>query len=245
MGIIKYGFLDVDGTKIEYEVSGKPDGEPLLLLAGNGGDMHCFEDSLLPELSERFKILRLSTRGTGKSDRGPGRLTFETEADDIRALLDSLGIDKTNIFGFSDGGNLGLVFTVAYQERVKALAVMGSNLNTLGTKTREQLKIHKKFVALSRKAKKTNDPAVALARDIEGMMVGQPRLNFKKISVIKVPFLNIYGEHDMIKRRHSRSITRAVENGDEMMILNRGHGSSFDKSRLFIIPVLLRFFGAI
>ena len=41
--MIEYGFVDAGDAKIEYGIYGKPDGEPLLLLSPNGGDMHCFD----------------------------------------------------------------------------------------------------------------------------------------------------------------------------------------------------------
>ena len=75
------------------------------------------------------------------------------------------------------------------------------------------------------------------------MMVGQPKLNYKKLSAIKVPFLNVFGEFDMIKRRHSRKITKAVKGAEEVMVLNGGHGTAFKKTDFLILPVVKKFLG--
>lgn len=239
--VIDYGFFNHDGLDFEYHVSGNPDGEALLMLNGNGGDYRCFEGDLYKPLSRDFKIIRFSTRGTGKTPLGNKRLTFELFSDDVKALLDYLGVEKTNICGFSDGGNLGMVFAVTYPQYVLRLAVFGSNLNTRGTKTGDQLGIIKDHGIYAIKAAITKDPEWKRRAWIEGMMVGQPRLNYKKLSALKVPFLNCFGEFDMIKRRHSRKITKAVEGAEEIMVLNGGHSTAFRKTDFLILPVVERF----
>lgn len=242
VNVIDYGFFNRDGIDFEYQVSGNSEGEPLVMLNGNGGDYRCFEGNLYVPLSKDYKIIRFSTRGTGKTPLGDKKLTFELFCDDLKALLDYLGVKKANFCGFSDGGNLGMCFAVAYPEYVMRLAVFGSNLNTRGTKTLDQLGIIKDHRIYAVKAALTKDKEMVRKREIEGMMVGQPKLTYKKLSAIKVPFLNVFGEFDMIKRRHSRKITKAVEGAEEVMVLNGGHSTAFRKTDFLILPVVERFF---
>ncbi len=243
VNVIDYGFFKHDGLDFEYHVSGNPKGEALVMLNGNGGDYRCFEGDLYVPLSEHFKIIRFSTRGTGNTPLGEKKLTFDLFCDDLKALLDFLGEKKVNICGFSDGGNLGMCFTVKYQDYVKRLAVFGSNLNTRGTKTGDQLGIIKDHAIFALKAAITKDKEMVRRREIEGMMVGQPRLTYKKLSVIKVPFLNVFGEFDMIKRSHSRKITKAVEGAEEVIVLGGGHSTAFRKTDFLILPVVKKFLG--
>ncbi len=241
--MIEYGFVDCGDANIEYGIYGQADGEPLLLLSPNGGDMHSFDGSILPEMSKHFKVITFSTRGTGNSDWVEGTMNFDVFAEDVLKLLDHLGIEKTNIFGFSDGGNLGVVFTLAHQERVKALAIMGSNINTCGTNTFDQIQITYQYIVLCVEAWIYGDDETKIRRDIKGMMVGQPSLTFEDISAIKVPVLNIYGEHDMIQRWHSKKITKSIEGAQEIMIIGGGHSSCFDYTDTIINPALLDFYG--
>lgn len=243
VNVIAHEFFNHDGLDFEYHVSGNPDGEPLVMLNGNGGDYRCFEGDLYVPLSEHFKIIRFSTRGTGKTPLGDKKLTFELFSEDLKALLDYLKVKPVNICGFSDGGNLGMVFAVTYPEYVKRLAVFGSNLNTRGTKTLDQLGIIKDHRIYAIKAALTKDPEWKRRREIEGMMVGQPHLNYKKLSTLKIPFLNCFGEFDMIKRSHSRKITKAVEGAEEIMVLNGGHSTAFRKTDFLILPVVKKFLG--
>lgn len=240
---LDYGFIDCGDAKIEYGIYGQPNGEPLLLLPPNGGDMHSLDGSILPEMSKHFKVITVSPRGTGNSDWVEGTMNFETMSEDLVKLLNALKIEKTNIFGFSDGGNLGFVFTLAHQDRVKSLVVMGSNINTWGTNTFDQLQITYQYIILCIEAWLYNDDEIARRRDIKGMMVGQPSLTFEDIAQIKVPVLNIYGEHDMIKRSHSKRITRAIEGAEELMIIGGGHSTCFEFTDEIINPALLNFYG--
>ncbi len=241
--IKEYGFIDCGDIKMEYGIYGVTDGEPLLLLPCNGNDMHGFDGNILPEMSKHFKVITVSPRGTGNSGWAEGTMNFETMSNDLVKLLDYLKIEKTNIFGFSDGGNLGVVFTLRNPERVNRLAIMGSNINTFGTNTFDQIGITAEYVFLCIKAFITNEESDKIKRDIQGMMVGQPNLSFKDISEIKVPVLNIYGEHDMIQRWHSKMITRSIEGAEELMVVGGGHGSCFDYTDTIINPALLEFYG--
>ncbi len=239
----KYGFVNCGDVEIEYGIYGNPDAEALLLLPPNGGDMHSLDDSILPEMSKHFKVITVSPRGTGNSGWKEGTMNFETMAEDLVKVLDYLNVDKTHIFGFSDGGNLGFVFTLAHQDRVKSLVVMGSNINTWGTNTFDQIQITYQYIVLCVEAWLTNDTETKIRRDIKGMMVGQPSLTFKDISAIKVPVLNIYGEHDMIQRWHSKMITKSIEGARELMIEGGGHSTCFDFTDEIINPALLEFYG--
>mgnify|MGYP003289845048 CR=1 FL=1 len=238
-----YGFVDCGDVKIEYGVYGKADGETLLLLPPNGGDMHSLDGTILPEMSKHFRVVTVSPRGTGNSGWVDGTMNFETFADDVKAVLDYLGIEKTHIFGFSDGGNLGFVFTLKYQERVSSLTVMGSNINTWGTNTFDQIQITYQYIVLVIEAWLKGDDATKIRRDIKGMMVGQPSLTFADISKIEVPFFNIYGEHDMIQRWHSKKITKSVPDARELMVIGGGHSTCFEQTDTVIMPALLDFYG--
>ncbi len=240
--IKEYGLIDCGDVNIEYGVYGVEDGDPLLLLPPNNGDMHCFDDSVLPEMAKHYRVITVSPRGTGKSERGNERITFENMAADLIKILDYLKIEKTNIFGFSDGGNLGMVFTVNYPERVNSLVIMGSNINPLGTKTFDQISIIWKYLGLAIKAFFTQDEADLIRRDIQGLMVYQPNLTFEDLNKIKVPVLNIYGEHDMIKRIHSKRITKAIDGAQELMIVGGGHSSCFEFTDTIINPALLEIY---
>ncbi len=238
----EYGFAHVNGINMEYAVYGSENEQVMLLFPPNGNDMHSFDGTVLPYLAQSYKVITVSPRGCGKSERGGGKLTFDVMAQDVCEMLEQMNIESVYIFGFSDGGNLGLVFTLAYPEKVEKLAVMGANINPLGTKPSSQIGIVFEYIFLRIKYFFTKDPAVALEGDIEGMMVNQPTLRFKDLERINIPVLNIYGQSDMMLRTHSKRITKHIPDCRGIMVRGGGHSSCFDYTDEVIAPALTGFF---
>jgi pimeloyl-ACP methyl ester carboxylesterase len=111
---------DSDGVQIAYEVLG--DGEPLTLVQGLGYDRRGF--GRLPELlAEHFRVVLIDNRGVGESDEPEGPYSVAQMVDDVAAVLDDAGIERTNLFGVSLGGFIAQEFALAYPERVDKLVL--------------------------------------------------------------------------------------------------------------------------
>lgn len=220
----KYGFVTADdGIQIEYGIYGDESNEPMVVLPCNGGEMHNLDGSVLPELAEHFMVIAVSPRGTGNSGRGDCELTFEREAKDLICLLDELEIEKAHFFGYSDGGNLAIVFAVNYPDRVKSLVPVGANISPWGTKINSQIPIVVKYIKYAIEAYFTKDPEIALKRDIQKMMVTQPSLKFSDLEKITAPTLNIYADDDMMWPWHSQRITKSIPGASELRVPDSGH----------------------
>ena len=108
-------------------------GAPLILLHGNGESSGYFVNQI-DRFANEYRVIAVDTRGHGASPRGNKPFTLETFADDLKNLLDSLNIEKANILGFSDGGNIAVIFALKYPERVASLVLNGANLFPRGLK---------------------------------------------------------------------------------------------------------------
>jgi 3-oxoadipate enol-lactonase len=75
-------------------------------------DLHMW-DPQMPAL-KKFRVLRFDTRGHGQSSAPPGDYTLEQMADDVKGLLDGLGIKQTHWAGLSMGGMIGQAFALKY-----------------------------------------------------------------------------------------------------------------------------------
>ena len=117
-------FAKVNGIKICYEIAGE--GEPLFLVHGFGSKKESWI-AQFPVLSKHFKVIRFDNRGAGKSDRPKGTYTMEVFADDIKGLMDYLGLEKTNIAGWSLGGMIVQNFVLKYPEKVKKVVLINTN----------------------------------------------------------------------------------------------------------------------
>jgi pimeloyl-ACP methyl ester carboxylesterase len=117
------GFAQVNGIKLNYLDWGG-DGPPLVMIHGIGDDPHVFDD-LASLLRDRFRIVAYARRGHGLSD-STGPYDSTTLLEDLRQLLDSLGIKRTRLIGWSMGGNEITAFAGRYPERVEKLVYLES-----------------------------------------------------------------------------------------------------------------------
>lgn len=111
-------FTIINGNKIYYETYGE--GEPLLLLHGNQQSIGVFKDQI-SEFSKYYKVIAVDTRGQGKSEAGEKAYSYDLFANDMITLLEQLKIEKTNIVGWSDGGNTGLIMAMQHPSKIKNL----------------------------------------------------------------------------------------------------------------------------
>jgi class 3 adenylate cyclase/pimeloyl-ACP methyl ester carboxylesterase len=79
----------------------------------------------LQRLASFSRLVMFDKRGTGLSDR-TGIATLEERMDDVRAVMDAVGLERGVVFGTSEGGAMSLLFTATYPERVQALILYGA-----------------------------------------------------------------------------------------------------------------------
>lgn len=110
------------GLEIYYEIHGA--GEPVLLLMGTGAD-HTFWQPQIGPYSERFQLIVIDARGTGRSSRPKAYLktTARAMAQDAAQLLDVLGIEKVHLGGMSIGASVAQEFAIAWPERLLSLSL--------------------------------------------------------------------------------------------------------------------------
>ena len=109
----------LNGIELYYESHG--DGPVVTFLHGAGGS-HISWWQQVPEFSRRYRCITVDQRGFGRSTdpTGTGPAKF---ADDLEALLNRLGVERTALVAQSMGGRTAMDFTLRYPERVWALAM--------------------------------------------------------------------------------------------------------------------------
>lgn len=112
---------DLNGTRIFFDELG--DGEPLVLLNGIMMTTQSWA-RLAALLAKHYRVILHDFRGQLRSldDAGPFRM--EQHAEDLAALLDHLGIERAHLVGTSYGGEVGMMFALAYPERVRGLTAI-------------------------------------------------------------------------------------------------------------------------
>ena len=184
-------------------------GQPLILLHGNGESSDYFVHQIA-HFSEKYHVIAIDTRGHGQSPRGNKPFTIKQFADDLLDFMDEKAIEKAQLLGFSDGGNIALTFALKHPERVDKLILNGANLFPSGVKRRYQWPIELGYhIAkwFSRKSVEARKNAELL-----GLMVNEPQIDPSELAKLTMPVLVIAGTKDMIWESHTRLIYNSLPN---------------------------------
>ena len=122
----------VDGINLYYEETGA--GAPLVFVHEFAGETQ----SWLPQVrffSRRYRCIAYNARGYPPSDvpEDGDAYSQQRAVDDIKGVLDHLGIKKAHICGLSMGGYATLIFGLVYPERALSLTVAGCGYGSVST----------------------------------------------------------------------------------------------------------------
>jgi 3-oxoadipate enol-lactonase len=95
----------VNGVRLVYQVSGRPDRPPMVLLHALG-ERGADWAPVLDRLAENFRVITPDLRGHGGSD-WTGSYTFSLMFEDISGLLDQLDLGPVTLIGHSMGAAVG------------------------------------------------------------------------------------------------------------------------------------------
>jgi pimeloyl-ACP methyl ester carboxylesterase len=112
----------VAGRRIHYESAGE--GPPLVLLHGIGSNSRSWRRQL-ESLSKTFKVIAWDAPGYGRSDDPPSEIkpSMRYYADQVRGLLDWLGLKRVFLLGHSTGGGVALEFCRVYPQYLDRLII--------------------------------------------------------------------------------------------------------------------------
>jgi 3-oxoadipate enol-lactonase len=111
-------------VSIAYDIAGQ--GPLVVFLHGIGGHRRNWA-AQLAHFSRRCCALAWDARGYGDSDDSPQPLTFGDFAEDLRRLLDHLGVARAHLVGLSMGGMIAQDFAARYPQRVATLALVDTS----------------------------------------------------------------------------------------------------------------------
>ncbi|MDU5108210.1 alpha/beta hydrolase [Clostridium sp.] len=197
----------VNNTNLYYEKSGT--GRPLILIHGNG-QTHKIFDKAIPLLAEKFTVYAIDSRGHGQSE-SVVEYHYDDFAEDIRCFIEELKLQETILYGFSDGGIIGLLLAARYPQLLSQIIISGANLSPDGIRT-GWLKLFKFINAIVKDPKMT-------------MMLTEPNITEEMLSSIIIPTTILAGSHDMVKQNHTKYIADSIPNSKLHILKGEGHGS--------------------
>lgn len=200
-------YISANNVELYYEKIGK--GEPIILLHGNQESSKIF-DVLIKRLSQTHTVYAIDSRGHGKSSKVK-ELFYEDMAEDIACFIRELRLEKPVLYGFSDGGILGLIIASRYPDLLSRLIISGANTNPTGGK--RIFTIVAKIIYTV-----TRSPYYKL-------MIYQPDISTESLNKIIIPTLVLAGSRDMIKEEHTRYIADSIKGSTLRILKGESHMS--------------------
>ncbi|MCA0237507.1 MAG: alpha/beta hydrolase [Bacteroidetes bacterium] len=200
-------YFATNGIKLYYEIYGQ--GQPLLLIHGNGGSIRDYRYQI-PYFSKYYKVIAVDSRSQGKSVDTSSVLNYEMMADDFAALLSHLKIDSAYVIGWSDGGINGLLLAIRHPEKVKKLAVTGANLHP-DTSVISPDGTGMITTELARLKAGPQDAATRNTIKLLHMMEVEPHISHSDLHSIHCPVLVMGGDFDVIRPSHTLEIFENIQ----------------------------------
>ncbi|MFN6038666.1 MAG: alpha/beta fold hydrolase, partial [Bacteroidota bacterium] len=114
--------------------------KPLLLLHGLMGSKDQFE-SLEKKITEEFQVMSINFSGHGLAEFYFPEFTVQAFAEQVISFLDSKGIEKTNIFGYSIGGYVAIYLARYFPDRVEKVITLATKFEWNPSEAEREIKL--------------------------------------------------------------------------------------------------------
>ena len=186
--------------------AGSASAPPLVLMHGWGFDGEMTYYKMIPALAERFRVIIPDHRNHGKSDRIRGSVEVSDLALETIGVIDALGYERFDVFGYSLGGMAAQVLAYRYPERVRRLILAGTSAYPV-----DRLRIPARF-------------AFWISRAVA-------RLSKKEVVILTYRYLLRSG---IVEARHARWFWAAMLNRDPTLYYESGKAAWRFDSRSWV-----------
>ena len=216
-------FFEVNGIRLYAEIYG--DGPPLVMLHTGGGSIEHMS-LFIASLAQKHQVIAFDSRGHGKSGGAGTPLSYALMADDIARALEQLGIDSTDVCGYSDGAIQGLWLAVQHPKLVKKLLAGTPNI------TADSSAVHGVILeGLSRELETTTSDA---DRQIILLMLSGSGLSENQLANIQCPVLITSADRDLVRLEHTLHLFNSIPKAQLCIIPGSAHNMPWEKMPLFL-----------
>lgn len=123
------GKVLVNGINFHYWRVGQ--GPDMVMLHGLSGNQAVWHLKIMPELRREYRIVTYDLRGHGRSDMPPTGYTTQDMAEDLRGIMDTLGIERAHLVGHSLGADICLHFALRHPHRAGKMVLIEAGIPAL------------------------------------------------------------------------------------------------------------------
>jgi len=243
--------INVGDAEINYDVAGRDGGQAIVFVHGWAQDLKVWADQMVA-FSGRYRVILYDLRGFGEST---GFADLTADPDDLRILLDSLGIRRAHVVGLSRGAQVALSFAAAFPDRVSALVLEGCSPPVDFQPMPEGPRPVELFGQIARAHGLDSLGKFVLASPLAWMPPEKPELRqqlrqswtryrgrdvlnprppsgrvpqarMAQLRTLRVPTLIVNGDHEMpLLLVVADTLARRIPNSRKLVIGNAGHGA--------------------
>jgi pimeloyl-ACP methyl ester carboxylesterase len=215
-------YAPVNGMEMYYEEHGPGAGRPIVLIHGALSAIGTSFGAVLPHLAKTRRVIAVELQAHGHTADVDRPLTVEGFAADVVALLDHLGIDRADVFGWSMGAAVALRLGTDHAARVGRLVLASVSFRTDGLHPGlldgiQQLRpehlhgseFHDEYLRTA------PDPAAfpALVTKIKRLDGDLPEWPAAQIRALAAPTLLVLGDSDIVRPEHAVEMFRLLGGG--------------------------------
>jgi pimeloyl-ACP methyl ester carboxylesterase len=235
-------YAHVNGLTLYYEEHGDG-GEPLIMLHGGFGTGADF-GPVRDELARTRRVITADLQAHGGTADIDRPLRFRTMADDIAGLIDHLGLEQADVFGYSLGGGVALRLAIQYRRRVRRLVLLSApasrdgwypevraGFDAMGRHLEPMFKQSPLYAAYAKVAPRVEDFPVLI--DKVGDATRQDYDWTAEVAGITAPVMLIYADADSVSPAHIAEFYALLGGGLKDASWD---GSARPAARLAIMP---------
>jgi len=228
--------VEVNGMQMYYEVAGV--GDPLIVLHGAYMNIPSM-GAIIPALAQNHRVYALELQGHGRTTDIDRPITYQNLADDVAAFMEAVGLERTDVFGYSMGANTGLQLAIRHPEKVDQLIAASVSYDVEGWQP-----AFREFIPQMTVEMFTSMPFAEEYRELAAKPDGFPVLVEKLIALeheplaweedvaaLETPVLIITGDADVATLEHSVAMFRLLGGGGMGDM-----GQPLPASRLSVMP---------
>lgn len=229
---VKSGYAPVNGLELYYEIHGesRPGRVPLVLIHGGGSSIHATWGEAIPLLARDRLVVAFDEQGHGRTKAIDRPFTFENSADDAAALLDHLGIERADVMGFSNGGNIALRVGLRHPGKVRRLVAISCQFRRDGMvagfwEGLEGASLEGMPEPLRELDLEMNGPEHLrrmFEQDLE-RMAGFHDWPDKDLTRIAAPTLVVVGDRDIVTTGHALEMSKLIPDA-RLLVVPGSHG---------------------
>ena len=226
----------INGADLYYEVQGDPASQPVLLLHGGLANSEYWLNLAPVLVAAGYRVIMMDRRGHGRSTWGDKPITYEQMAADTLGLLDHLGIEKTDVVGWSDGGIIALYLAIHHPERLDRVVAYGAIFTVEGAQfmPSDQMPPFERYIVEYRRLAPEPERFEELAEVLFALWEVAPNYSEAELGSISVPVLILDGaEEELVKPEHTRRLAELIPGAELVLIPGTGHFAPLAKPPVF------------